>query len=60
MKVIRGTGDAKKMKGNAVVHARQSMRCTNCGQQAFPLQVSDGSTIYKCSACGTKLKAVKF
>ncbi len=60
MKVIRGTGDAKKMKGNAQSVNVLTMRCTNCGQQAMKTRLPDGQEIYKCGACGTGFKASKF
>jgi hypothetical protein len=60
VKIIRGTGDAKKMKGQATSQSVRTMRCTNCGQQAMKTRTPDGQEIYKCGACGCGFKATKF
>lgn len=59
-KLIRGTGDAKRLKGAATPQTVPSIRCTNCGQQAFAARMPDGSTGYKCAACGCVLKTQRF
>lgn len=60
MKVIRGTGDAKKLKGQARSQGAVTMRCTNCGQQAVRTRLGNGKEVYKCGACGTCFGATKF
>ena len=60
MKIIRGTGDAKKLKGQALSQKAMTMRCTNCGQQAFQTRLATGQEVYKCGACGTSFTASKF
>lgn len=51
MKIIRGTGDAKRLKGQVVGGVR-TLKCT-CGRQALPSSDSKGKTTYTC-ACGKK------
>jgi len=60
MKIIRGTGDAKKLKGQAVSQGQLTLRCTGCGQQAIQTRLADGTQVYKCNACGMAFKATKF
>lgn len=60
MKIIRGTGDAKKLKGQALPQKTTTMRCTNCGQQAVQGRLPNGREVYTCVACGTSFTASKF
>jgi len=60
VKIIRGTGDAKKMKGQSISQGQLTMRCTSCGQQAAQTRLADGTNVFKCAACGTALTTKKF
>jgi DNA-directed RNA polymerase subunit RPC12/RpoP len=56
MRIIRGTGDAKKMKGQVQATQVPTMRCTRCSQTAFQGKTSSGQLIYRCGACGAEFK----
>jgi hypothetical protein len=53
MRIIKGTQDARRMKGMVVPGVR-TLRCP-CGAQAQP--VGGSSKQYACGACGRKLSA---
>lgn len=62
MSIIRGTGDAKKMKekGQVVGQTVATMKCTKCGQTAVQTRGQNGEVVYQCGACSTQFKLSRF
>jgi DNA-directed RNA polymerase subunit RPC12/RpoP len=57
MPVIRGTGDARKLRVERGHQDTRKLRCKKCGELAVAMSDGKGGTVQRCTGCGAEYKS---